>query len=219
MLFVPGTLTLFQRAVLYLGLLISTCLLVRFAFDFSHFNKTLFAAMSLLLTAAIVIAAWNILTESNGQSTRTVAEDEARALLLVAIPVGLLTSSLDCTGLALRGCTSYCTFVKLILIPLSALMSYLSFQTGRNIFLVLALLVASGALVPHCLCYNPANGWWIDNVGASPQCYLWGFVGALISVSALLKGGGLWLSVSICYVIISGSFSFFIAHHYFQFPW
>ena len=40
-------------------------------------------------------------------------------------------------------------------------------------------------LVPHCVCYNVGNAWWIDRLGASPVCYGWGFVVTMLSLSCL----------------------------------
>jgi hypothetical protein len=74
-------------------------------------------------------------------------------------------------------------------------------------------------LAPHCLCFNPGNGWWIERLGASPTCYAWGFVVSLIALSALGAGKRAWPSLLVNGAIIGGATAFFVGHHYFHFPW
>jgi hypothetical protein len=74
-------------------------------------------------------------------------------------------------------------------------------------------------LVPHCLCFNVGNGWWIDRIGASPVCYAWGFTVSVIAVSALRYGKRAWASLVLCGAIIAGAAAFFVSHHYFHYPW
>lgn len=208
-----------QYFILWTGLLTASVLLVRFAFDFSNEMPPLLAVpFAALVMAALSIAAINLFL-----SKRRRRDNEqhglGRAILLGAIPLGFLASTLDCMGLTLEGCASYCTFVKLGLLPLITLACVTYLITGKE-WLITAIAVMSFApLVPHCVCYNPGNGWWIDRIGASPVCYGWGFVVSMVSIGALRPGALFWPSIGVIYTIITGAVGFFITHHYFHFPW
>ncbi|HJZ68437.1 MAG TPA: hypothetical protein VKF81_09980 [Blastocatellia bacterium] len=208
-----------QQWLLRAGLVISAALLIRFAIDFSMKMRWWLAApFWLLLIAALATGAVNVVSLPKFQGTSQ-PRIRDRALLLAAIPLGFLTSSLGCTGLSLHGCSPFCTFVKLVWIPLiaAACVGYL-FALKRA--LLTAIVVMSFVpLIPHCVCYNVGNAWWIDRLGASPLCYGWGFVVSVIALGALLKGKNLLQSLAICFAIVGGSTAFFVAHHYFHFPW
>ncbi len=74
-------------------------------------------------------------------------------------------------------------------------------------------------LVPHCDCYNAANGWWIDTIGASPVCYTWGTAVTALAVSSLRSGSRALASLAVAGAIVGGALTFFVGHHYFHFPW
>jgi hypothetical protein len=75
-------------------------------------------------------------------------------------------------------------------------------------------------LYPHCVCYNAANAWWIDRLGASPECYVWGLMASVVAVGGLCAGGKRSLvSAVVSWSIIGGALAFFVGHHYFGFPW
>jgi hypothetical protein len=143
----------------------------------------------------------------------------SRLLLLAAIPLAFFASSLDCTGLSLMGCSPYCTFIKTIWAPLIAIACGAYFFVARGWLLFAISLMSYATLVPHCLCYNLGNGWWIERLGASPVCYAWGFVASVISIGALLYARRAWPSLVISGAIIGGATGFFVTHHYFHFPW
>jgi hypothetical protein len=198
----------------------SALLLVRFALDFSAQMSLLLAVpFWLLVAAALAVGGSNIFRSIGIRATTRGAGRGATMLLLAAIPTAFVASSLDCMGLSLEGCSPFCTFVRLILIPLIAASCAAYFRSGRPGWLSLIMLMSLVALAPHCLCYNAGNGWWIERLGASPVCYAWGVVVSVISVSALRSGAGWLSSLAVCYVIIAGATGFFITHHYFHFPW
>ena len=208
-----------QYLILCFGLLLASVLLLRFALDFSREMSLLLAVpFWALVLAALLIGAMNLLRSRKGK------EDDApgsngQAILLAAIPLGFLASSLDCMGLMLEGCSPYCTFIKLGWIPLMTLVCA-AYLITRKVWLITAIaLMAFVPLAPHCVCYNPGNGWWIDRLGASPVCYSWGFVVSMISLGALRPGAMFWPSIGVIYAIISGAIGFFITHHYLHFPW
>lgn len=196
-----------------LGLAAAGALLVRFAVDFSSQGFLLAAAFWALVAISMAAAAANIF-----RAGAAAESGPSRALLLAAIPMAFLASSLDCTGLELSGCTRFCTFIKVVWVPIIAAACGFYFLVGRRALLMAIYAMAFVPLLPHCTCYNPANRWWIDRLGASPECYAWGFAASLVSITAL-AGGRARLSAAICYAIIAGSMGFFIAHHYFKFPW
>lgn len=208
-----------QRWLLRIGVLISAILLIRFAIDFSiEMNWWLAAPFWLLVIAALAVGAINAF----GPRKLTLPADldlKARALLLALIPLGFLASSLDCTGLSLQGCAPICTFIKLALIPLIAAVCLVYYVTSTPAWLTVIILASFVALVPHCICYNVGNGWWIDRLGASPLCYGWGFVVSIIAVSALRRGVPYWPSLLVSLTIVLGATTFFVSHHYFHFPW
>ena len=90
---------------------------------------------------------------------------------------------------------------------------------GKPAWLTAIAVMSFVPLFPHCVCYNVGNAWWIDRIGASPLCYGWGFVASVIAVSALRRGPRMWVSVATCGAIVTGATGFFVAHHYFHFPW
>jgi hypothetical protein len=143
----------------------------------------------------------------------------AKGLLLASIPLGFLASTLDCSGLMLEGCTPFCTVIKLFGIPLIEVLCVIYFFKPANGLLTTISAMSFVSLVPHCLCINVGNYWWIRHFGASPMCYVWGFVVTLIAVSAVKSGARLWFSVLVNSAIIGGALTFFISHHYFHFPW
>jgi hypothetical protein len=210
-----------QQWSLRLGLIISAVLLIRFAIDFSEGMKWWLAApFCLLVIVALGVGIANVFSaRSESVTPHQPLRGAKRALLVMAIPVGFLASSLDCMGLSLRGCSSLCTFVKLVWIPLIAALCAVYFLGGKQVWLTAISVLSFVPLVPHCVCYNFGNAWWIDRIGASPLCYGWGFIVSVIAVSALRSGAHLWSSLVVSFAIIAGASGFFVSHHYFQIPW
>ncbi|MEW6130241.1 MAG: hypothetical protein AB1757_24615 [Acidobacteriota bacterium] len=208
-----------QQFWLWLSLTLAAILLTRFAIDFTNEMPLLLAIpFDGLVLATLAIAFWNIIRFNSSQPLSSVNSLTGN-FLLAAIPLGFWASSLDCSGLSLSGCTPFCTFIKIGWIPLMAAVVIAS-HFFKNEWLLFGVgLLSWLTLVPHCLCFNPGNGWWIDRIGASPMCYIWGFVVTLISLSALKSKAPIWLSLLINSAILLGAFGFFIAHHYFHFPW
>jgi hypothetical protein len=215
-----------QRILLATGFLLAAILLIRFTVDFFHEMPLLLAIpFAILAAASLLLVAMNLLASANrATATSFSAEDDRRAtaakrFLLASIPLGFLASTLDCSGLAPQGCSPFCTWVKLLGIPLLALVCAAYFFKPINGLLTLISALSFVGLVPHCVCYNVGNGWWIERLGASPMCYVWGFVVTLIAASAIRSGARVWLSLLVNSAIIGGALAFFISHHYFHFPW
>jgi hypothetical protein len=81
------------------------------------------------------------------------------------------------------------------------------------------ILASFLTLIPHCVCHNIGNGWWINRIGASPLCYGWGFLVSVLVLGAIRSRANLGLTLILCGTIIVGSIGFFVSHHYFQYPW
>ncbi|HEY3136003.1 MAG TPA: hypothetical protein VGL29_08240 [Blastocatellia bacterium] len=207
-----------QQWLLRVGLAISAILLIRFAIDFSRESWWLAAPFWLLVIAALATETSNHIAARESEMT-THRRAWERAMLLAAIPLGFLTSSLGCTGLSLHGCSPFCTLVKLIWIPLIAAACVVCFTVKKQGLLTAIALMSFVPLVPHCVCYNVGNTWWIDRIGASPLCYGWGFVVSIIAIGGLRRGVRPSLSLAVCFTIIAGGTGFFVSHHYFHFPW
>lgn len=211
-----------QQWLLRAGLVMSAVLLIRFAIDFFEGMKWWLAApFGALVIVALGVAAVNVFRATKADSVHADlrSRDPKRALLLAAIPLGFLASSLDCTGLSPQGCSPFCTFVKLALIPLIGVFCATCFLTGKQGWLTAIGAMSFVALAPHCVCYNVGNAWWIDRIGTSPLCYGWGFVVSVIGLAALRRSSHLWLSIAVCFAILAGACAFFVSHHYFQVPW
>lgn len=207
-----------HRLLLCAGSPLAAALLLKFAWDFSGGPPALALPLWLLVITAVGALALNTAAVWKGGLIGRPGGRLVPALML-SIPLGFLASSLDCTGLAARGCTPFCTFVKVAWVPLMGAAALLYHRTGRAVALSALTAMFFIPLVPHCVCDNPANGWWVRNAGASPQCYLWGFAAGLLAVTALYEGAWRRLSLATCYAIIGGALSFFVGHHYFHFPW
>jgi len=201
------------------GLALSTVLLLKFALDFSEAYPALTAPFWGLVVSALGVGVANVFAPGESKTPATAREERTQNGLLATIPLGFLVSSLDCTGLAVTGCSPFCTFIKMLWTPLLAGVCLAYARARREIFLLAITAMSFVPLLPHCICYNAVNAWWIDRLGASPDCYAWGFVIGMLSVSALLKGARLWPSLIMGCGIIGGGLGFFIGHHYFHFPW
>lgn len=211
-----------QQWLLRVGLLISAVLLIRFAIDFSDGMVWWLAVpFDTLVIAALGVCTTNLSGKAGSESAMVEPgrRHPKQALMLAAIPLGFIASSLDCTGLSLQGCSSFCTFVKLAWIPLMVAFCVVYFFTGVQGWLTSIAGMSLVPLVPHCVCYNIGNAWWIDRIGVSPLCYGWGLVVSVIAIGALRAGSNLGPSLAISFTIIGGASAFFAAHHYFQFPW
>jgi hypothetical protein len=207
------------RALLVLGLICASILLIRFAISFSTLGWPLAIPFWVLVVASLVTLSAHVFTASRSSAPPALPGFKARLLLCAAIPIGFLASSLDCMGLAVEGCSSFCTFVKLVWIPaVAAVSASFAARPVRPITLVLTG-TSFVPLAPHCVCYNAGNSWWIDLLGRSPECYAWGFVAGMIIIGSLWTGRRFVWSGLVAWSIIGGALAFFVGHHYFGFPW
>lgn len=217
----PATINVVERVLMAAASFVSAALLARFAIDFTTEGLTLAIPFWALAAVSWSVLTANIVSALRSGKERVDPADSRRLkiLLLSFVPFGFVASSLDCTGLSLHGCSAFCTFVKLIWIPLLAIWTVAYHVTARPAILTGLLAMSFVPLLPHCVCYNVANAWWIDRLGASPECYVWGFVISTSVIGALRAGRRYLVTAAACSAILAGSVSFFVAHHYFRFPW
>jgi hypothetical protein len=215
-----------QQFILSLAWIVSAFLLAGFAYGF-------YKEMSLWLSVpflGLVIISLLVGGANVASFVRRPALKEGvvvhRWALLPAMPLAYFAASLDCTGLSALGCTPFCTFIKSVWVPLLAIICGLWLWRlagrqgrGESAFPVAILVMSLVPVAPHCVCYNPGNGMWIEMLGSSPVCYVWGLTVAVISVSAILSGKRVIGSALVCWIIICGAVGFFAAHHFFHFPW
>jgi hypothetical protein len=210
-----------NRYSLFVALGLCWILLIKFAIDFSAESVLLVIPFWGLVIGALTLASLNV---TSVRKSRLVDETKSlpkyqRAATLAIIPLAFFSASLGCSGLAPRGCTPFCTFVKLVWIPVIALACVLYYFI-RTTWLSLAItLMCFVPMAPHCACYNVANRWWIDKIGASPECYVWAFLVSVISMAAIRSGKHAFTSLVIAGLITGGALTFFVSHHYFHFPW
>jgi hypothetical protein len=218
-----------QQFILSLAWIVSAVLLVSFAYGFyAEMSPWLSATFLGLVLISLLVSGANIAYFIRGGTIKEtiVARQWLRWPLMMAIPLAYLAASLDCTGLSPAGCTPFCTFIKSVWIPLLAIVcaAWIFFAVrkqgrGNSAFPTAILLMSLVPIAPHCICYNPGNGMWIEMIGASPVCYAWGLAVSVISVSSVISGKPVLQSTLVCYAIISGALAFFAAHHFFRFPW
>ena len=115
-----GLHVILQQFILLLAWIVSAVLLASFGYGFySEMSVWLSAPFLVLVLLSLFVGGANVASflqrpsgkESDGRKPR---------LLLAAIPLAFVAASLDCTGLSPYGCTGFCTFIKVIWIPLLA---------------------------------------------------------------------------------------------------
>jgi hypothetical protein len=203
------------RTALWLAFGASAVLLARFAWDFS----VAFPALALPFCALVAGALWLAVANLRSPKSGGGAPGAVGYALLALVPLAFLASSLGCTGLALEGCSPFCTFVKLVWVPLVAVACAVYAATRRAAALAAVAAMAVVPLAPHCVCYNAANAWWIDTIGRSPVCYAWGTAVTVVALSSVRSGARRLASQAACGAVVCGALAFFVGHHYFQFPW
>lgn len=206
------------NGLLFIGLLVAGLLLIRFSIDLgAHMPLLIGLPFWVLVIVSLAIMVWNIFAQRS-EAERPMSKAE-QGFFLALIPLGFIVSSLDCAGFDFKGCSPFCTFVKLVWVPLMTAIGVIYFLTKEPALVAGLLVMSFVPLAPHCLCYNAANAWWIDRIGASPECYVWGYTVSLIAIGACRGRAGQRASAAVSMAIIAGGLGFFISHHYFQFPW
>ena len=217
---------LLQRWLFLSGTVLTSLLLIRFTVDFARSASPILTIPFAVLVLAALALSWSYgfaqfknAADNQRLSPGSSKNRKAFALLLVMMPMGIVASALDCTGFSIAGCTPICTLLKTTWLPVLILLGMVFWFSEE--WYTLALLTASVLVfaVPHCVCYNFGNGWWIDRIGVSPVCYAWGMMVSLISIGGIATGRWILHAILINSAIISGATAFFVGHHYFKYPW
>jgi hypothetical protein len=213
-----------RRIAFTLAWLLAAALLLRFGYDFTAAfwpaggaPRLLVPAFWALVGATLAVSAANILRARRGVEAET-GTSPAGTALRAAVPVAFLASSLGCSGLSPGGCSTACTLIRWVGIPLIAAAVLVPFS-GRYLPAPLVLALAAISLVPHCICINPGNAWWVAKLGASPMCHAWSFSAALVALSAVSSPGRPLASLLVTGAIVGGSLAFFASHHFAGYPW
>jgi hypothetical protein len=164
-----------------------------------------FAAMglsALLVTAQLAGTLWLSISPSQHLSPRL------RWMLAALIPVDILAMGFGCGG---------CNLLCLGLLAAAWMMAglvVLEVRGGAPLLLSLSLLYA----IPHCICANVINRWWIEQIGASPNCYTFSLVGIGFAV---LRLRGVWSRLVLVLAAAPGgaAVAIGIGHHVFGYPW
>ncbi|MFN2385198.1 MAG: hypothetical protein ABR576_02755 [Thermoanaerobaculia bacterium] len=210
-----------RRIVFILAWIAAAALLLRFGRDFTasfwpvgDARRALIFAFWALVAATLGVSAANVFRprKENPLSAPAVT------ILRATVPAAFLASSLGCSGLAVAGCSGICTVLRWVGVPVLAVAALLSFS-GRRVPPHGVLALAAIALLPHCICENPANAWWVAQVGASPMCYAWAFAAALVAFSTESAGGRPLPALLVNGAIVGGSLAFFAGHHFVGYPW
>ncbi|HEY6331329.1 MAG TPA: hypothetical protein VI756_18530 [Blastocatellia bacterium] len=205
--------------LLFATVAVSSVLLVRFSISFFAEGPLLAVPLMMLATVTLLLAAAEAFAAFRRDGIRAKTRDIKSVVMLGLIPLAFLGSSLGCSGLAARGCTPFCTFIKLLWIPAIAIAVTVYYFAGKSWLLFVVGLMAWVPMVPNCACYNVVNGWWIDRIGKSPECYVWAFVVSAILIGALRSGRYVAPALLISITVVGGSLTFFVSHHYFHYPW
>lgn len=205
--------------LLLFALLVSSVLLGRLTLDLSALAVVLAIAIWGFYLGFLAVAGANTaLALRRSRSTRELGT-RARLALALAVPCAYLASVLDCMGLSFHGCTSACSVLTRGVAPVVGGLVVLYGFTAKQGFLVGALALSFGLLVPNCVCYNPVNAFWIDLWGRSPACFGGSFGVTLLAISALHTRRFVVPSLVLAWGVVIAMLAFFVGHHYFDYPW
>lgn len=210
-----------DRALLVGGTAVAAILLGRFAIDFGRWMPLWLAIPAwLLVLLTLGIAGRSAFrTEPATEVTPASIAPRERAALFAMVPLGFVGSSLDCMGLSLDGCTTTCSLLKVVWFPALLVACAVAAFTTTKHALTAVIALSFVSLIPHCICRNPVNAWWMDRLGQSPMCLGWGFVASLVALGALVRRSHVRAALGASGAITGGTMGFFIGHHYFHFPW
>jgi hypothetical protein len=133
-----------------------------------------------------------------------------RWTLAMLVPLDILAMGFGCGG---------CNLLYLSLLAGASMMAGLAVRevrrgVGAPLLLTLSLLYA----MPHCICTNVINRWWIEQLGASPNCYAFSLAGIGFTVLGLR---GVWPRLALVLAAAPGgaAVAFGLGHHVFAYPW
>lgn len=211
-----------HRALAWLscaGFVLAAILLGRLTFDLSRLHVVLAVCVVSFYVGFLAVVGSNVVHLLRGASPGTEHTNAARWVFVLAIPVALLASVLDCMGLDFVGCTQACGLLMKMVAPGVSLLAVLYAITRARAWILGAAVLAFGLLYPNCVCRNPVNIWWIDLLGRSPACFASSFGVFLLASTALATGRLVAPSLLLIWGIVAAQLAFWIGHHYFHVPW
>jgi hypothetical protein len=204
--------------VMLTGLLATTLLLAVATYDFAIQFRWLALPPAAMFVAILWTGISNTLNAARAREL-VVQPVWKQVVLAGAIPCGFLASSLGCMGIELAGCTTMCNLLTRGAIPLTFIIAIVYVLAPRAWLLMLLACASLVFLIPNCRCDNVINHRWIHLLGLSPACFSLGVTIAMTSIAAISTGRRFWISAGLGWSAVSACFAFFIAHHYFDYPW
>lgn len=138
-----------------------------------------------------------------------------RVGLEIEIVAAFLLSFVGCFATIFQGCTELCSLHRLVTFPLILIMIFglRKWVTQAPLFWLVPSL-----LIPHCLCANLMNYFFMKRIILSPLCYLLPFGVTMANLAGLTgRAPKVWLALSA--LALLGFFIVAILHQIFGFPW
>lgn len=205
--------------LLLVGTLAAAVLLGRMTFDLARLDPIIAVVISGSYLGFLAVAGTQTSHALRGSPAPGELGRGGRLALALAIPIAYLASVLDCMGLSFSGCTAACSVLTRGVAPAVGAMVVVHAVKGQHGFLVGAFALSFGLLVPNCVCYNPANRFWIDLWGWSPACFGGSFGVTVLAVAALHTRRLIVPSLVLAWGAVLAMLAFWIGHHYFDYPW
>lgn len=211
-----------QRALGALSLValaVGAILLGRLALDLGRLHVALAVCVWGFYAGFVVVVGSSVLHLVRGSPPGAPIASASRWALVIAVPVALLASVLDCMGLDFSGCTPTCAALTRFVAPAVSLLLVIHAVTGARGWILTASAASFALLVPNCVCRNPVNRWWIQLLGQSPACYAGAFAVILLVITALSTRRLVVPALALAWGVVAAQLAFWIGHHYFHVPW
>lgn len=202
-----------------LGFALAATLLGRLTFDLGRLHVAIAVCVGGFYLGFLVVVGSNVLGLARETPPGPRLPSGRRWALVLAVPVALLASVLDCMGLEFDSCTTACGFLMHFAAPAVAVLFVLHAVTGARGWVLGATAVALGLMVPNCVCRNPVNRGWIDLLGRSPACFASSVAVVLLAGTTLVARRRVRLALALAWGVVAAELAFWIGHHYFHVPW
>ena len=128
------------------------------------------APFCLLVIAALAVGVGNVVSARSEHVTgHTTSSRSKTSAVASGDPTWFSGIIARLHGLSLHGCSPFCSFVKLVWIPLVAVSCAVYFFSGKQVWLTAITAMSFLPLFPHCVCYNVGNSWWIERIRRKPR--------------------------------------------------
>lgn len=201
------------------GFALAILLVGRLVIDLARLHIALAVCMQAFYGCFLAVVGINVFHLIRGAAPGPELTPLRRWALAFAVPVALLASVFDCMGLDFVGCTPTCGFLMHVVAPVVSGLVLLYALTGMPIAIAAASLCALGLAFPNCVCRNPVNRWWLQNLEQSPACYASSLGVFLIASTTLVTRRRVGIALATAWAAITAQLGFWIGHHYFHVPW